>query len=198
MTAWFAACSTGFYLASGYVAALFLVCIALSILSQVGGRFIGIVIESTEISGFFLAATTYFGLAYTFHSGAHIRINLLIRNVTGPRRKWVELWCCGLGTVVLAYFTYHAMILCWQLYTFGDVSRGLHAVPFWIPEMGMAIGLMMLTIAFADETVRILRGATPSYETAVDSGANVLAGAEPGQGYGEAASGARENRPPDV
>ena len=60
----------GLYLASGYIAALCLVCIALTILAQICGRFVGVAIDSTESAGFLLAGTTFFGLAHTFR---HVR-----------------------------------------------------------------------------------------------------------------------------
>ena len=66
------------YLSSGYVAGMFLMAIGLTIVAQVVGRLVGVAIDSTEISGFCLAASSFLGLAYTFHSGSHIRINMLI------------------------------------------------------------------------------------------------------------------------
>ena len=71
------------YLWSGYLAALFLVMIALTIIAQILGRFVGIAIDSTESAGFSLAGSTFFGLAYTFRHDGHIRVTLLTRLATG-------------------------------------------------------------------------------------------------------------------
>ena len=62
---------------SGYLAAIFLAVIALTIIAQILGRFINVTIDSTETAGFSLAALTFFGLAYTFRSGEHIRVTLI-------------------------------------------------------------------------------------------------------------------------
>ena len=51
-----------------------------------------------------------------------------------------------------------------ESYKFNDISYGMISVPIWIPQSGMAIGLIILTIALADEIVTILNDKTPSYE----------------------------------
>ena len=49
---------------------------------------------------------------------------MLIRNLVGPPRRVVELWCCGVGAVVFVFFSYHVVELFWLSFTFGDRSRG--------------------------------------------------------------------------
>ncbi len=152
------------YLVGGYLAAVFLACIALTIVAQVVGRFVAITIDSTETAGFCLAASTFLGLAYTLKRGGHIRVNLVIRNIHGLPRRLIELWCTGFTAVGMAYFTYWAFDFVWFSYTADLISPGLMAIPFWIPRLGMALGLLLFTIALVDEFVAIWRGAAPSYE----------------------------------
>jgi hypothetical protein len=40
------------------------------------------------------------------------------------------------------------------------------AVPLWLPQMAMALGLLVLTVALVDEFVAVLRGRRPSYQDA--------------------------------
>lgn len=157
------------YLASGFLAALFMVAIAMSVLFQICGRFVNIAFDATEVAGFFLAASTFFGLAYTFHSGTNIRIDLVIGWFTGRTRRMIELLCCGIAVITLAFLSYHSALLTWQMYRFGDVSRGLYAIPFWIPQISMTLGIIALTIAVFDDCVRILLGRKPSYQTVSDA-----------------------------
>lgn len=164
------------YKASGYLAAFFLFAIGATILLQIGGRFFDVAIDSTELSGFFLAATSFLGLAYALKSGTHVRVNLLIRGLQGRARKAVELWCCGMGALATGYFSVNAVYFVYESFTFGDISPGLIAAPFWIPQSGMAVGAVILTIALIDEFVRIVKGAVPSYEENIDA---VLADAPP-------------------
>ena len=157
------------YRLSGYLAAFFLFAIAATIIGQIIGRFVGIAIDSTELSGFCLAATTFLGLAYTLKGGSHVRVNLLIRHFTGVSKKAVELWCCGLAALAVGYLAYNAILFAYESFVFGDKSPGLIAAPFWIPQSGMALGLFILTVALADEFVLITRNRTPGYETDIET-----------------------------
>lgn len=157
------------YKASGYLAAFFLFAIGATILLQIGGRFFDVAIDSTELSGFFLAATSFLGLAYALKSGTHVRVNLLIRGLQGTKKKAVELWCCGAGALATGYFAVNAVHFAYESFVFGDISPGLIAAPFWIPQSGMAIGAVILTIALVDEFVRVVKGAVPSYEENIDA-----------------------------
>ncbi|MCZ7563992.1 MAG: TRAP transporter small permease [Burkholderiales bacterium] len=172
------------YRASGALAAAFLVAIALVVLAQVGANLVdalikafggepyGLLIPSyAEFAGFFLAASSFFALAYTLRHGAHIRVELLVHRL-GPRaRHWVELWCVAVATVVSGYFAWYSFGLVRESFEFGDPSPGIIAIPLWIPQSGMALGLAVLTIAFTDDLVALLRGRVPSYGAAVQGSA---------------------------
>ncbi|MFK7854842.1 MAG: TRAP transporter small permease [Granulosicoccus sp.] len=151
------------YLYSGYLAALCLVSIALTIILQVIGRFVGLTIDSTESAGFCLAGATFLGLAHTFREGEHIRVTLVTRMAVGAIGRILDLWIVAVSCVLMSYLTYWAFDLVYFSYKFNDISPGLLAIPFWIPRSVMAIGLLVLTIAFIDELVCIWRGITPSY-----------------------------------
>lgn len=156
------------YLAAGYLAALFLAGIAVTIIAQIGARLLGYTVDSTETAGFCLAASTFLGLAYTLKAGGHIRVNLVIRGIRGRPRRWIELWCTGFTALAMAYFTWWAFDFVYFSWAFGEISPGLMAIPFWIPRSGMALGLLLLTIALVDEFIAIWNGAVPSYEANAD------------------------------
>jgi len=63
------------YLISGYLAALFLLAIGATIVLQIIGRFFGVAIDSTELSGFCLAASSFLGLAYALKGGPHVPVS---------------------------------------------------------------------------------------------------------------------------
>ena len=149
---------------SGYVAAVCLAAIALTIIAQICGRFIGIAIDSTETAGFSLAGVTFFGLAYTFRKGEHIRVTLFLRLVRSPFRKFVELFTIGFCIIFISYLTYWSFDFVYFSHKFADISPGLLAIPFWIPRLAMALGSLIFLIALIDEFVSVVFGATPSYE----------------------------------
>ena len=152
------------YLWSGYLSAVCLVSIALTVIAQVLGRFVGVAVDSTESAGFMLAGGTFFGLAHTFTRGDHIRVTLVTRLASGWVARGLALWSIGCCVLVMGMLTWWAADLVYFSHKFGDVSPGLLAVPFWIPRSTMALGACVFTIALVDEFVRVARGGTPSYE----------------------------------
>lgn len=153
------------YRVSGKVAAFFLAAIGVLIVAQIVGRFAAVAIDAIEVSGFCMAASTFFGLASTLKQGTHIRVNLLIRGLKGPMKRIVELWCTGTATIAMAYFTYQAVLMVWDTYSFVEMTKGLIIIELWIPQSAMAAGVLVLTIALADEFVRIASGSEPAYES---------------------------------
>lgn len=153
------------YLWSGYLSAIFLVGIALTIIAQVVARFFPklIVVDSTESAGFCLAASTFLGLAYTFRHGAHIRVTLVTRLATGLADRLVHLWSLAVFIAIMGLMTYWSFDLVYFSFKFNDISPGLLAIPFWIPRSAMAIGSLILLIALIDEIVCVTLGKTPSY-----------------------------------
>ncbi|CAN5733640.1 TRAP transporter small permease [soil metagenome] len=154
------------YRASGLVSAFFLMMIGVTILLQIAGRLLGFAFDATEVSGFCMAASTFFGLAYTLNAGAHIRVNLLVGKFTPANRRLVEIWCCGLGVAAFGYFSVKAWQMASESFQFGDTSPGLMAVPFWIPQIGMALGATIMTISLLDELAQTLAGKIPEFADA--------------------------------
>ena len=154
------------YRASGLLSAFFLMMIGVTILLQIAGRLFNFAFDATEVSGFCMAASTFFGLAYTLNAGAHIRVNLLVGKFAARHRRWVEIFCCGLGSAALAYFSANAWQMAYESFLFGDTSPGLMAVPFWIPQIGMALGATFMTVALLDELVQTLAGKIPDFADA--------------------------------
>lgn len=151
------------YLWSGYLAALCLVGIALTVVMQVIGRFIGVPVDSTESAGFLLAGSTFLGLAHTLRQGDHIRVTLLVRSAKGKVAKLLDIWIVAFSVVLLSTVTYWAFDLVYFSYKFNEISPGLLAIPFWIPRGVMALGLLVMTIAFIDELHSIVRGHKASF-----------------------------------
>ncbi|MCP4283136.1 MAG: TRAP transporter small permease [Gammaproteobacteria bacterium] len=152
------------YLTGGLVAGTCLVLMATLILAQVVSRWFGVIIPSTEdFSGFLLAAASFLALAYTLRSGGHIRVNMLITHFHGRVRMIIEAVVLILALVLVSYTAWSTSYLAYESYLFEEVSQGYIAVPLWIPQVPMGVGLIILTIALLDELVLLLRGKRPHY-----------------------------------
>lgn len=155
------------YRASGALAGFFLVCIAVMTLAQIGGRLLSFAARSfDDFSGFSMAASFFLGLAWTMRCGEHIRVSLLLQNLHGRTRRGFEIICVLVSLFLCGYFAWFTIDMTWTSYQLNDVSQGLVAVPLWIPQTGMALGLVVLVVALADDLVVLLAGGTSSYEAA--------------------------------
>jgi len=56
--------------------------------------------------------------------------------------------------------------MAYDSFLFGDTSPGLMAVPFWIPQVGMALGASIMTIGLIDELVQTVGGKIPDFTDA--------------------------------
>jgi len=157
------------YLYSGYVSALFLVGIVLSIIAQIIGRMQGKTIDATEVAGLCLAASTFFGLAHTFRRGAHVRIRLLIDRLPRSSRRPVEIFNCLLAAGAVCFLAWNMILFALQSFEFNDISPGLLAIPFWIPQAGVATGITLFAIAIIDELLWIAWGGRPRTDEAEDT-----------------------------
>lgn len=171
------------YRASAALAAFFLVAICVIVLLQVGANLIDAVIAAAggtpegllipsyaDFAGFFLAASSFLALASTLRHGTHIRVLLVVSRFSGRTRRFVELWCVAVGAAVSAYFTWYTIQLVAESLEYNDLSPGIVPVPLWIPQTAMALGLVILTVAFVDDLVRLIRHGDTSY-IAVEKGA---------------------------
>ncbi len=50
-------------------------------------------------------------------------------------------------------FAVYSCKLAWQSHEFHDISTGNDATPLWLPQLAMAVGTLVLAIAFIDELV---------------------------------------------
>lgn len=153
----------------GYLAAGFLAAIAVATLIQIVARQFALPVETTELSGFFLAASTFLGLAYTFINGGHVRVSLVSQFVSPRIRRAVELWACLVALLITGFIAWQVTRFTMETYSYGDLSPGLLAIPFWIPQSGIALGLVVFLLAILEQLCVVLRGGTPDYETNVDS-----------------------------
>lgn len=167
------------WLAAGFIAAIYLlvvVQVCLNLIDRIStimtGTAIGLTIPSyADFTGFFLASASFLALAYTFRQGGHIRVTLLISYLPVKIGTLLEFWCIAVAAAISCYFTWYTAVLVWESYDFHDLSPGMIAVPLWIPQSGMLLGLAILSLALIDELLCFLTGGQPSY---TDRGENLL------------------------
>ncbi len=152
------------YVGAGLIAGTCIVLITLMILTQIVGRWFGIIIPSTEdFSGYFLAAASFLALAYTFRQGGHIRVTLLIHRFSSGAQRKLMIVVMMLFTLMMAYGSYHLSYLVYESWSFHELSQGYIAIPLWMPQLPMALGAILLFVALVDDLIGALQGKTPSF-----------------------------------
>ncbi len=157
------------YKLCGVLAAISLAGIAVLILAQIIGRFFGVLVPSAnELAGFLMAASSFLALAYAFRAGSHIRVNLVLWRLPPAARRWADIVCLAAGTVLAGYFAWYTWALVADSIRYNEVADGLVPIPLAFPQSAMLAGLTVLTIAFVDELISVIRGNTPSYDNSED------------------------------
>jgi len=148
------------YFAAGVLAALFLVGTLVMVLTGIAGRLLNFNVPGTDsYAGYCMAAAGFLALAHTLKRGEHIRVTLILEHIGPEPQRALELWALGVATLLAALFAYYSVRLAWQSWDFHDISTGNDATPLWIPQLTMALGTVVLCIAFVDEFILELKGA---------------------------------------
>ena len=147
------------YDGAAWLAALFMVALLVAVLLSVAGRELNFHVRGTDAyAGYFMAAAGFLALAHTLKRGEHIRVTLLLSALPPRARHAFELWAHAAAAGLSGLLAFYAARLAWQSRLFNDISTGNDATPLWIPQLGMALGTLILFIAFVDEFVLQLRG----------------------------------------
>jgi len=142
------------YDGAAWLAAFFMVALLIAVLLSVTGRELHFHVRGTDAyAGYFMAAAGFLALAHTLKRGEHIRVTLLLTALPPAARRGMELFSHGAAVGLSGLLAFYACRLAWQSHTFNDISTGNDATPLWIPQLGMAVGTLILCVAFIDEFV---------------------------------------------
>ena len=147
------------YDAAGYLAAFFMIGTLVMVLVGVTGRMFDFYLRGTDAyAGYCMAASGFLALAHTLKRGEHIRVTLIVHALKGGAHHALQLWCYGSACLLAAFLAWFSARLAWQSFSFNDISTGNDATPLWIPQLSMALGTLILLLAFIDEFVIEVRG----------------------------------------
>ena len=136
------------YKFSGYVAAIFLIFVAVFILIGISSRIFGFYIRGlAEYSGYCMASASFFALAYTFVEGGHIRITLFLEKLSGLKKKITEIWCLIIASFFSGYLSFYFIKMLIISYKFQERSEGADEILIWIPQTSVALGSTIFFIS---------------------------------------------------
>lgn len=148
----------GLYRLAGIVAALCLVAILGLIVAQMIARWSNTVFPGApDYAGYAMAGASFLAFADALGRGAHIRVSVLFAALGARGKHLLEIWCHGLGAVIMWYVVWYGWRFVGWSFKFNDVSQGLDRTPLWIPQSLMLIGTVIFAIALTDRLVQLIR-----------------------------------------
>ena len=146
------------YRFSGYIAAIFLILVAVFILIGISSRIFGFYIRGlAEYSGYCMASASFFALAYTFVEGGHIRITLFLEKLSGLKKRIIETWCLSIASFFSGYLAFYFIKMLTISYKFQERSEGADEILIWIPQTSVAIGSAIFFISVFHQLILIFR-----------------------------------------
>ena len=136
------------YKFSGYIAAIFLIFVAIFILVGISSRIFGFYIRGlAEYSGYCMASASFFALSYTFVEGGHIRITLFLEKFSGSKKRLMENWCLLISSFFSGYLAFYFIKMLIISYKFQERSEGADEILIWIPQTSVAIGSLVFFVS---------------------------------------------------
>jgi TRAP-type C4-dicarboxylate transport system permease small subunit len=154
---------------AGGIAAMFMVLLLLTVLLSVVSREIGFHVPGIDMyAGYMMAGAGFLALAHTLKRGEHIRVTLVLQWLQPKTKRRFEIASLAVASVLAALLAWFSIRLCYQSFALNDISTGSDATPLWIPQISMALGTVILLVAFVDELILEVQGkrvATASAES---------------------------------
>ena len=161
------------YLSAAVIAGICLLLMTLLILAQIVGRWFDVLIPSTEdFSGFLLAAASFLALPYALRNGSLIRVSLFISQLPLRWRKPVEVIVLLIAIGFAAFAAWSVSLMVIESGEFEELTQGYIAVPLWLPQTPLAIGLILFCTALIDELFSMLTVGKTAYQQHEDARQN--------------------------
>lgn len=130
-----------------------LIMILLSILVRLFGKSIP---GLDAYAGYFIAATFFLALAETFVRNEHIRVSIILNNLSPKNRKILEIFALLAAGYITGYILYYSARMSYFSYKFNDVSQLPDATPLWIPQLSFVLGVLVFFIAIVERLAKLI------------------------------------------
>lgn len=100
-----------------------------------------------EISGYLLVAITFLAAADSFAAGSFMRVDVVYARLAPAARTRLERGLALLSAAFAGGLSWYLAKLVLSSYRNGVVSPNLTAIPLWLPQLAMVIGMLLLAVA---------------------------------------------------
>jgi TRAP-type C4-dicarboxylate transport system permease small subunit len=98
-----------------------------------------------EVASFLQILIIFGGLAYTFRTGGHVRVDLLTTRLSGRARAWLRAAGLALSLAFLVIVIWTTAQSALTAYRYGRVSTVM-LYPLWLPMLVIPLGLALLGV----------------------------------------------------
>ncbi|AOW11503.1 hypothetical protein LPB72_22415 [Hydrogenophaga crassostreae] len=145
--------------ASGAAAAASLAAIALIIGAQIVARLLGQQIPAADdFAGWAMAASAFLALPYALRNGDHIRVTLIAQMLPKSWHRGLDIVATAIGVGLACWGAWSVVRFVLDSWEFDEVAQGMLAVPLWIPQLSMAVGMVLFALMMADRLLRVSLG----------------------------------------
>ena len=145
--------------ASGAAAAASLAAIAIIIAAQIVARLMGQQIPAADdFAGWAMAASAFLALPYALRHGDHIRVTLVAQMLPKSWQRTLEVLSTAIGVALACWGAWSVVNFVLDSWRFDEVAQGMLAVPLWIPQLSMAVGMVLFALMMADRLLRVALG----------------------------------------
>jgi TRAP-type C4-dicarboxylate transport system permease small subunit len=111
-----------------------------------------------ELASFLQVVVVFWGLAYTFQAGGHVRVDLVTAYLPRPLRAWLRVVTLGLGMALLLVMSWVTWLSVQEAWGQGRVSVVM-LYPIWLPMLLIPTGLVLMALAMLALLLRQIRAA---------------------------------------
>ena len=111
-------------------------------------------IESVES---LMVIVIYFGVSIVAQEGGHVEVDLLTRSLSLRKQNLLSVFSNLLGTVTFGYLTCGAWIDFWSSAKMWEMRMGTYRFPVWPFKMLFAIGLTLLMVQLALNSIKAVQ-----------------------------------------
>ena len=132
-----------------YISSSLFVALVCLIMTEILGRslFDYSTMLADEYSGYFYLGAVFFGLAYTFNEGGHIRINLVTSRLSQNKQRFIDILAGVLATSILSYALYYSFLFTEDSKEMEMLSEAVSETPLWLTQIPMVLGMSLFVFA---------------------------------------------------
>lgn len=108
----------------------------------------------TEYATYLLVGIAFMALAYAQKEDGHIRVELIVGNLSAPARQKIDVLTAWIGLVFVGFAAWQMTSFNYQEYVNDTRNWGLLATPQWIPELVVSVGYGLFVLAILADILR--------------------------------------------